>query len=50
MTAKQLKINSGLQFICFDYIKYTNSLTNEKEHQLSIGLLITLDLFLCFSM
>ena len=30
MTAKQLKINSGLQFICFDYIKYTNSLTNEK--------------------
>ncbi len=33
MTAKQLKINSGLQFICFDYIKYTNSLTNEKEHQ-----------------
>ena len=33
MTAKQLKINSGLKFICFDYIKYTNSLTNEKEHQ-----------------
>lgn len=33
MTAKQLKLNSGLKFICFDYIKYTNSLTNEKEHQ-----------------
>jgi replicative DNA helicase len=33
MTAKQLKVTSGLKFICFDYIKYTNSLTNEKEHQ-----------------
>lgn len=33
MDARQLKITQGLQFIVFDYIKYTNSLTNEKEHQ-----------------
>lgn len=33
MTARQLKITQDLQFLCFDYIKYTNSLTNEKEHQ-----------------